>query len=172
MSVAFSILDSVEVSNNVARPALMAAREFVLLAKRTARQGGFGEVAGRMIRETVGYKFDAMGVDDVLKACEADDFLTRYGESVKKWDAGLKKSAGEATLKANAAKVSAAMGLAADPVSFRRLIKALRILCVRNQSWQESGNNLALPMNGHKALLDLFNINVTNNRRLSLTASM
>lgn len=170
--VAFEVLDSAEVSNNVQRNVLMAAREWVLLTKRTARQGGFGEVAGRMIRDTLGYKFDSMAIDDVLKACEADDFLDKYKAQVERWYAGLNKSAGEATLKGNANKYSAAIALAGDAKSFKRLIRALRILCVRNQSWMESGNNLAIPMNGHKALLDLFNINVTNARRLSLSASI
>jgi hypothetical protein len=148
----------------------MAARALVLSVKRTARQGGYGQVAGRMIRETVGYKFDSMPVDDVLKAMEADGFLAAYATELDQWYASLSPSATEATLHRNANLYKAASSLTKDEHSFKTLVKALRLLCIRNQDWRESGNNLSLTMNGHKAVLDLFCINVTNARRLSLSA--
>ena len=150
---------------------LMSARHVVLSTKRTARQGGFGAVAGRMIREAVGYKFDNMSVDAVLVELDTPKFLAEYKLKLDQWYAGLNKSATADTLKKNAAAYKTADALNADPHSFSLLVKALRVLCVRNQSWVENGNNLTLPMNGHKALLDLFGINVTNARRLSLATA-
>ena len=166
-SVSFKLLDSAPV-DGYTREHLMAAREYVLMLKRTARQGGFGEIAGRMIRETVGYKFDNCALADVLAYMGAEGFLSAYSIKLELWYSALSQSATESTLKSNAKKYSAAQALAQDAEAFTRLVKALRILCARNQEWREEGNNLSLPYNGHKAILDLFCINVTNARRLAL----
>ena len=153
------------------RQDLMAARHCILSIKRTARQGGFGAVAGRMIREAVGYKFDNMSVDAVLATIDTPDFLKLYKVKLDQWYAGLNKSASSDTLTKNASAYKTADALNADPHGFSLLVKALRVLCVRNQSWMEDGNNLSLPMNGHKAMLDLFGITVTNARRMSLATA-
>jgi len=166
----FRILDSASI-DSIGREALMAAREYVLLVKRTARKGGFGEVAGRIIRNTVGYKFDSAPVSEVLAYMQDEAFLSRFKTNLELWYAGLNKSASESTLKGNAHKYSAALALTNDAEAFKRLVKALQILCQRNQSWIESGNHLQIPYNGHKALLDLFCINVTNARRLALATA-
>jgi hypothetical protein len=169
-TLSFAQLDTAPVTDYT-REHLMCAREYVLFVKRTARMGGFGEIAGRMIRATVGYKFDSAPLADVLAYMSDEGFLTRYAINLELWYAGLNKSATENTLKSNAAKHSAAAALTSDVVAFTRLVKALKILCQRNQEWRENGNHLSLPYNGHKAILDLFGINVTNARRLSLATA-
>ena len=152
------------------RDQLMAARHLVLSVKRSARQQGFGQQAGKTLRATVGYKFDSMDVMEMLAEMTQDGFLVRYKNSLEQWFAGLNKSATDGTLKRNKALYDAALALAADPTAFTLLVQSLQILCARNQDWREAGNHLSLPMNGHRAVLDLFGINVTNARRLALTA--
>ena len=152
------------------RDQLMAARHLVLSVKRSARQQGFGQQAGKILRATVGYKFDSMDVMEMLTEMTQDGFLVRYKNSLEQWFAGLNKSATDGTLKRNKALYEAALALAADPTAFKLLVQSLQILCARNQDWREAGNHLSLPMNGHRAVLDLFGINVTNARRLALTA--
>ncbi len=152
------------------RDQLMAARHLVLSVKRSARQQGFGQQAGKTLRATVGYKFDSMDVMEMLAEMTQDGFLVRYKNSLGQWFAGLNKSATDGTLKRNKALYDAALALAADPAAFTLLVQSLQILCARNQDWREAGNHLSLPMNGHRAVLDLFGINVTNARRLALTA--
>ena len=152
------------------RDQLMAARHLVLSVKRSARQQGFGQQAGKTLRATVGYKFDSMDVMEMLTEMTQDGFLVRYKNSLEQWFAGLNKSATDGTLKRNKALYDAALALAADPAAFKLLVQSLQILCARNQDWREAGNHLSLPMNGHRAVLDLFGINVTNARRLALTA--
>ena len=152
------------------RDQLMAARHLVLSVKRSARQQGFGQQAGKTLRATVGYKFDSMDVMEMLQEMTQDGFLVRYKNSLEQRFAGLNKSATDGTLKRNKALYEAALALAADPTAFKLLVQSLQILCARNQDWREAGNHLSLPMNGHRAVLDLFGINVTNARRLALTA--
>ena len=152
------------------RDQLMAARHLVLSVKRSARQQGFGQQAGKTLRATVGYKFDSMDVMEMLQEMTQDGFLVRYKNSLEQWFAGLNKSATDGTLKRNKGLYDAALALAADPAAFKLLVQSLQILCARNQDWREAGNHLSLPMNGHRAVLDLFGINVTNARRLALTA--
>ena len=152
------------------RDQLMAARHLVLSVKRSARQQGFGQQAGKTLRATVGYKFDSMDVMEMLTEMTQEGFLVRYKNSLEQWFAGLNKSATDGTLKRNKALYEAALALAADPTAFKLLVQSLQILCARNQDWREAGNHLSLPMNGHRAVLDLFGINVTNARRLALTA--
>ena len=152
------------------RDQLMAARHLVLSVKRSARQQGFGQQAGKTLRATVGYKFDSMDVMEMLAEMTQEGFLVRYKNSLEQWFAGLNKSATDGTLKRNKALYDAALALAADPAAFKLLVQSLQILCARNQDWREAGNHLSLPMNGHRAVLDLFGINVTNARRLALTA--
>ena len=152
------------------RDQLMAARHLVLSVKRSARQQGFGQQAGKTLRSTVGYKFDSMDVMEMLTEMTQDGFLVRYKNSLEQWFAGLNKSATDGTLKRNKGLYDAALALAADPTAFKLLVQSLQILCARNQDWREAGNHLSLPMNGHRAVLDLFGINVTNARRLALTA--
>ena len=152
------------------RDQLMAARHLVLSVKRSARQQGFGQQAGKTLRATVGYKFDSMDVMEMLAEMTQEGFLVRYKNSLEQWFAGLNKSATDGTLKRNKGLYEAALALAADPTAFKLLVQSLQILCARNQDWREAGNHLSLPMNGHRAVLDLFGINVTNARRLALTA--
>src|SRR5262249_49496479 len=147
-SVSLQALDSANVEN-YSHEALMAAREYVLLVKRTARKGGFGEIAGRIIRNTVGYKFDNAPLADVLAYMGEDGFLSRFSVNLELWYSGLSKSATESTLKRNAALYSAAAALVQDGAAWARLVKALRILCQRNQDWHERGNHVSIPMNGH-----------------------
>lgn len=168
MLVAYESLLSVDPASYT-REHLLAARCYVLDCTKTARQGGFGQVCGRMVRETVGYKFDNMPIDGVLLAMEGAGFLERYRAQCEKWFGGLNKSATDGTLKRNEALYKAAIALADKARDFAILVRALRIICHRNQDWREKGNNLDLTMNGHKALLDLFSINVTRNRRAHLT---
>jgi hypothetical protein len=167
--ISFASIDGINVESYT-RDDLMVCRAYVLFVKRTARQGGFGQCAGRMMRETIGYKFDGMSVDSVLSAMEAPDFVARYTVKLDGWYNALNKSANDSTLKRNAALYKSASALASDETSFKRLVRALRVLCVRNQAWNENGQNIALQMNGHRALLDLFGVNVTNTRRLALSA--
>jgi hypothetical protein len=149
----------------------MGARQFILSVLRTARQKGFGTQSGRTIRATIGYKFDSMSATDVLVAMGAPDFLPRYRVTLDNWYAALDKSASAETLKRNADLHNAALALADDAHSFGQLIESLKILCERNQTWYENGQNVKLPFNGHSCLLSLFGINVTNSRRIRLTES-
>lgn len=153
------------------REELLASRSYVLQVKRSGKNQGFGEKSGPMIRETIGYKFDAMDVMDALADMAKPDFLTRYKATVDKWYAGLKQDASPVTLKANALKHQDALALAADVTAFNKLVRALQVLCQRNQDWREKGNTISLTYNGHKAFLDFFGIAVTNNRRLGLVAN-
>jgi hypothetical protein len=166
-----SIVDTIApVIPTYTREQLMAARHLVLSVKRTARQAGYGQQAGKSLRAAVGYKFDSMDVMQMLAEMAKEGFLVRYKDAVEKWFAGLNKSATDSTLKKNQSLYEAALKLAADPNGFQLLVKSLQVLCVRNQDWREEGDHLSIPMNGHRALLDLFGINVTNARRLALTA--
>ena len=154
------------------RQELMDARTYVLLVKRSGKNAGFGAKSGPMIRDTIGYKFDSMDIMDALAEMAKPDFLTRYAATIEKWHGGLKKDGvAPATLKANDTKKADALALSRDTVAFQKLVRSLQILCQRNQDWRESGSNISLPYNGHKAVLDLLGIQVTNNRRLGLTMS-
>ena len=148
---------------------LLNARELVLRAKMAGKFGGFGQKIGPMIRATIGYRFDSMGVHDVLKAMDTPDFLTKYQASTDTWFAGVKHDG--STGKSNTSRHTEASKLTSDALAFKALVKALRILCVRNQDWREKGANISLTMNGHRALLEFFGIQVTNQRRLKLAAN-
>jgi hypothetical protein len=89
---------------------------------------------------------------------------------LENWYKALNKSATDATLKRNKALYDSASALATDATSFTRLVRALRVVCKRNQEWRENGQNLCIVMNGHRAVLDLFCLNVTNARRLAFSA--
>lgn len=84
----FASIDAIKV-DAYTRDELMVCRAFVLFVKRTARQGGFGQVAGRMMRETLGYKFDGMPVDAVLASMETPEFLRSTRPS---WSSGTRLS--------------------------------------------------------------------------------
>ena len=153
------------------RKQLLEARTYTLLVVRSGKHQGFGAKCGPLIRDTLGYKFDG-DLQAALTDMASPNFLTRYEQQVDRWY-GLLKTEGvsDATTKANLAKRNDAMALVNDPVAFQKLVKSLLILCQRNQTWYEKGNDINLPYNGHKAILDLFGITVTANRRLSLTAA-
>lgn len=154
------------------REELMESRRFTLMAKAAGRQGGFSALSGRVMRDTIGYKFDSMDVMSVLKAMAAPDFLVSYAKTLDRWFSDKKEGVSKAsadTIKKNKALYEAALKLTQDPIAFTKLVRALIVLCVRNQDWREKGQNLDLVMNGHRAMLDLFGINVTNSRRIKLT---
>jgi hypothetical protein len=63
--ISFSAIDTINV-DSYTRDDLMVCRAYILMVKRTARQGGFGQASGRMMRDTIGYKFDGMSIDAAL----------------------------------------------------------------------------------------------------------
>lgn len=129
MSLNFAVLDTITDITTYTREHLLASREYLLYMKRTARQAGFGEKSGTFVRDVVGYKFDSMSVDDVLKSMSEDGFLTRYQARADGWHKGLNGSASEGTLKKNASLHSAASALTNDALAWKRLVTALRIVC-------------------------------------------
>ena len=110
-----------------------------------------------------------MDVKEVLKAMAAPDFLATYQKVTDAWFANVKHDG--TTGKSNNARHTEASRLSLDEASFKTLVKSLRILCERNQDWHEGGAHVSLAMNGHRAMLDFFGIQVTNSRRLKLLAN-
>ena len=148
---------------------LKAARLFVLNVVQSGNNNGFGAKCGPMIRETIGYEFDAKELLDALADMASDDFLTRYQKQVEKWHGRLKTTGvSEATIAANLKKKNDALTLVDDKLAFHKLVKSLLIVCKRNQPWTEEGDHIKLSYNGHGAVLALFGITVTAKRRRGL----